>query len=247
MAPISIDGEEITGATIDGEEVQEITVDGQVAYTAGPDIPDSGLMHQYEADNLSKSDGDSVSTWPDQEGTDDLTAGNAPTYRTDEINGKPAVSYDFSDYLSVSFSTISTPIQHFLVAKLDSTSENNTLLYDGGSNFQNGVGYDSGSWFITDDDTNFITGGNANTNWNLWDARATFADHELSIDSSVVLNAPDGGVDQTGLTHTARSGRSASNNDADARIAAHLIYDASASGFSESDVRDYLNDKYGPL
>ena len=50
MAPISIDGEEITGATIDGEEVQEITVDGQVAYTAGPDIPDSVVDNFESAD-----------------------------------------------------------------------------------------------------------------------------------------------------------------------------------------------------
>jgi len=32
MAPTSIDGSEITGATIDGQEVSEITADGDVVY-----------------------------------------------------------------------------------------------------------------------------------------------------------------------------------------------------------------------
>jgi len=40
MAPISIDGEEITGATIDGQNVSEITVDGETVFSA---IPDSGI------------------------------------------------------------------------------------------------------------------------------------------------------------------------------------------------------------
>jgi DNA-binding beta-propeller fold protein YncE len=36
MAPIEIDGTDITGATIDGTDVQEITVDGQTVFSAGP-------------------------------------------------------------------------------------------------------------------------------------------------------------------------------------------------------------------
>ena len=38
MAPTSIDGTEITGATIDGQDVSEITVDGETVFTAIPDI-----------------------------------------------------------------------------------------------------------------------------------------------------------------------------------------------------------------
>ena len=60
MAPISIDGEEITGATIDGEEVQEITVDGQVAYTAGPEIPDSALYYWPMSEGSGTSAAESV-------------------------------------------------------------------------------------------------------------------------------------------------------------------------------------------
>ena len=41
MAPTSIDGTEITGATIDGQDVSEITVDGETVFTAIPDIVDN--------------------------------------------------------------------------------------------------------------------------------------------------------------------------------------------------------------
>jgi len=57
MAPTSIDGNEITGATIDGQDVSEITVDGQTVFTA---IPDS-VVDSFE-------DGD-VSDWINVNGT----------------------------------------------------------------------------------------------------------------------------------------------------------------------------------
>ena len=48
MAPTSIDGTEITGATIDGQDVSEITVDGETVFTA---IPDS-VIEDFEQNNL---------------------------------------------------------------------------------------------------------------------------------------------------------------------------------------------------
>lgn len=47
MAPTSIDGSDITGATIDGQDVSEITVDGDVVFTAVPDIPDSEVFYSF--------------------------------------------------------------------------------------------------------------------------------------------------------------------------------------------------------
>ena len=48
MAPTSIDGTEITGATIDGQDVSEITVDGETVFTA---IPDS-IVYDFEDGDL---------------------------------------------------------------------------------------------------------------------------------------------------------------------------------------------------
>jgi len=47
MAPISIDGTDITGATIDGQDVEEITVDGQTVFSA------SLFEESFEHNNLS--------------------------------------------------------------------------------------------------------------------------------------------------------------------------------------------------
>ena len=48
MAPTSIDGTEITGATIDGQDVSEITVDGETVFTAIPDSEaDQKLIHRW--------------------------------------------------------------------------------------------------------------------------------------------------------------------------------------------------------
>lgn len=44
---VTIDGDEITGATIDGQDVQEITIDGQVAWTAVT------VYDDFEHNNLS--------------------------------------------------------------------------------------------------------------------------------------------------------------------------------------------------
>ena len=61
MAPTSIDGSDITGATIDGQDVSEITVDGQTVFEAGPDIPDSGVyLHDDWGDNKLQNRDDSV-------------------------------------------------------------------------------------------------------------------------------------------------------------------------------------------
>lgn len=48
------------------------------------------------------ADGDTISTWPDQSGNGyDLTAGTAPTYKVNQLNGRPIVRFDgVDDYLT---------------------------------------------------------------------------------------------------------------------------------------------------
>lgn len=78
--------------------------------------PDS-VVHQYDSTDLSLSDGDAVSTWPDSEGSKDLSAGTAPTYRTGQINGNPAVYFDGSDdYLENTSISVTQPDAVFIVA-----------------------------------------------------------------------------------------------------------------------------------
>jgi hypothetical protein len=118
MPPTSLDGTDITGATIDGTDVQEITVDGQTVFTAQAPLPDAGDLHaRYSAIDLGLSDGDPVNTWTDETGNGhDLTGANAPTFKTNIINGQPVVRFDgLNDFLDVSFSDIPTPYTIFIV------------------------------------------------------------------------------------------------------------------------------------
>jgi len=89
MAPTSIDGNEIAGATIDGQNVSEITVDGDVVFTAGPDIPDSAI-HQWPMD---EGGGDSVA---DNIGSADGTINGGITWTSGSWEGGYALDSDGS-------------------------------------------------------------------------------------------------------------------------------------------------------
>lgn len=92
-----------------------------VTDTPGSDIPDSAIA-RYDAQSLSGfSEGDTVSTWPDEEGTFDAT-GSAPTYRTSGINGHASVEFDGTDDSltvdSTNWDSISQPITVFIVLEM---------------------------------------------------------------------------------------------------------------------------------
>jgi len=96
IPPTSIDGTDITGATIDGTDVQEITVDGDVVFSAAPQIPVSGLLHDYDATQESYTDGATGETFNDQKGANDGVA-TGTTFRTSGLNGNPSFEYDGSN------------------------------------------------------------------------------------------------------------------------------------------------------
>ena len=83
MAPTSIDGTEITGATIDGQDVSEITVDGETVFTA---IPDSGVSRwEFEQD------------YTDSWGPNDGNPVGSPSFTTDFAVGSYAVNIGDGD------------------------------------------------------------------------------------------------------------------------------------------------------
>lgn len=90
---VTIDGEDVVDITIDGDPVQEVTIDGDLAWTAYEStVPSSENL--YTAKRLDLADQDPVDPWPDLDGTADASAGDAPTYETGAINGRPAVKFD---------------------------------------------------------------------------------------------------------------------------------------------------------
>jgi hypothetical protein len=101
MAPIDINNQNIDSVTVNGTDVQEITVDGDVVFSAGPgDPPDLANLDLHYAARLETaySNNDTVTTFNDQNGSFNASiAGGDPTFKTNEINGLPAVEYDGND------------------------------------------------------------------------------------------------------------------------------------------------------
>ena len=60
-----------------------------------PELPTEDIVHRYDAREISADDGDSVSTWVDQTGNDNLT-GNA-SYAELGINNNPSIEADGVD------------------------------------------------------------------------------------------------------------------------------------------------------
>ena len=138
--------------SIDGTDVQEITVDGDVVFSAAPSIPPipNSAVAQYNARLLTGfSDGDPVTTRPDQVGSLDLT-GNA-VFRASGLNGLPTVDYNGS---SDSHNANGPAIQQKVIVY---------LVIDGDFNTS------STNWIIDSFDGETVFGWNANRqNWVLY-------------------------------------------------------------------------------
>jgi len=234
MPPTSIDGNDITGATIDGEEVQEITVDGQVAYTAGPDIPDSGGLHsRYDATGLSAG---TLSTWSDEVASFDMAATGTPSVVEDELNGKPVVDYNSSQYHQTTFASFSQPYTLFLVAKFDTLG---SAIVDGGTQNEASLFPGSGDWrFYSGGNT--IIGGSADTNYHIFTILVNGASTVVRVDGSQVASGDSGDDARTGNTAGAR----ADGVGADSKVGEYGVYDSDKSA-KFVDIESYLSTKWG--
>jgi len=85
----------------------------------GPDIPDSAIA-QYDATQITASDGSTLSSLTDQIGTFDLS-GSDPVYLSGGINGNPALDFT-NDVLSESNITITQPFTVISLFSHDDTA-----------------------------------------------------------------------------------------------------------------------------
>jgi len=244
MPPTSIDGTDITGATIDGTDVQEITVDGQTVFAAAPDIPASGDLHaRYDATQLSLSDGSPVSTWNDETGNGhDLTAGNAPTFKTNIIGGKPVVRFDgVNDRIDVSFTALPQPNTIYAVFQLTSTSTGNDNMWGTTST---GARHD----FIENLDGNFsinggsfVIDGSSDTSEHIVGAFYDSTNSKIRLDGSQVASG-DAGTDSMGGYRLGDGSFTGNNQDVD--FGEILIYPQDKSSI-QRDIEKYLSAKWG--
>ena len=115
----------------------------------GSAIPDNTVAH-YDASQLSLTDGEAVSVWPDEQGDNDLdTQIGSPTYVESGINGNPAIAFDGDgDGLEVAGLSVTQPNTTYVVFEYQSGFDDNSPLLSGASEPQRTAWADSGrnSW-----------------------------------------------------------------------------------------------------
>jgi len=247
IPPTSIDGTDITGATIDGTDVTEITVDGDTVFSAVA-IPDEGDLHaRYDATKLLLNDGDTVSTWSDQTGNGhDLTAGEAPTFKTSIINGNPVVRFDgIDEYLSTSFGTLPQPNHIFMVIKKQTNGSDTSLrfiAYGLSSGNRHAPYVNGGTWrFTAEVGTAIVSGVGIDTNPHINATLGNGTSSTLRLDGSQIASGDAGADDLTGLKVGTRNSEI---QFGDFDIGEILVYGQDKSGI-QTDVEQYLSDKWG--
>ena len=224
-----------------GDAASEVIApDGSVVFE-GDEIPDRAVAH-YDATQLGLSDDDSVITWTDDSGEGhDLTAGDAPTYKTNVLNGNPVVRFDGNEnYLDVTFgSSLSQPNVIFTVAQ--ATSSPDGFIYDGidGSNRHwlraaaNNWGHGAGS-----EDQ----GSEHDQDPHIFTSILDGSDGQLRLDGSVDTSGDVGADDLTGLT--AGADNSTDSNGA-FDVGEILVVDEGLTSTEIENEEQRLSDKWG--
>jgi len=200
-------------------------------------IPDS-VVHQYDASELSLSDGDTVSSWPDAEGTRDLSAIGAPTYTVSRINGNATVYYDGSDDGHTN-SNLTQSQPDYVVGVFEVvTPGNDPRLWTGDATRQiGGIGTTGGNWQAWAGDS-FIRGGSPDTNPHIFGGFYDGAGSEVRVDGSVVATGDLGANSLDGLDLGEGDGHN------EYYLGELLILDNPSSG-DIGGAESYLSDKWG--
>jgi len=242
MAPINLpDGSQVSEIVLpDGSTASEVLApDGSTVF--GNAIPDSEDLHaHYDATTLGLSDGDSVTTWADETSNDhDLTAGDAPTFRTDVLSSNPVVRFD-GDYLDVAFSSQAQPNHVFVVVATHVTDEFGYVM-DAESGSRQAIRYDD------DGDMTLFAGSNGDvsyspgTSFHVFSVLFDGSDSQLRADGSDKTTGDPGDGELDGIT---LGDKEDEGTPLDGDVAELLIYPMDKSDVA-ADVESYLNDKWG--
>jgi len=214
-------------------------------YSLATQLDTNNLFARYDATEISGvSDGSDLSSWSDQQGSNDLTAGVPPTYESSGINGNPSVVFNGVDeYLNTSFTEISQPTHIFFVGQhetfdggdrnfiFDSTSSAGRLI------LQNALG--NRELFAG---STSITGGSTDDNIHVFSALCDGSNSELRVDGVQDVSGDAGTDGLGGLTLATNFDNSI--NFANFRFGEVLVYSADKSS-KISDIESYLADKWG--
>jgi len=206
-------------------------------------IPDSEDLHaRYDVRVLSLSNNDSVTTWADETGNGhDLTAGTAPTYIADGIDGNPVVRFGGVDeFLDVAFSTISQPYSVFILFQFQSFDSNDLNFVTGPETGSGGLNFTSdmtGNDTYTINSGSSIRGGTVDTNPSIFSNILDGASSAMRKNGSQIASGDAGGDGMQGLS-VGDNGSGAENAEID--VVEILVYPQDKSGI-QSDVEEYLD------
>jgi len=237
MPPTSIDGTDITGATIDGTDVTEITVDGDTVFTAAPQVPTNGLLHQWDFNDA----GTTTTFLPDLVGGEDMTGSIAGL---DTINGLQSGDFDgSSSEFQTSPNIFSTALNNhaiYTVFEFDTLSSDATVV--GSVNPGNTPNFAAQGDFKINIGSN-LRDGPEDTNPHI--GRIRFQPDNISTLEVSGSPSVSGNVGSRYPFDLALGYYGASNiRYMDGSIGECLIYDHTASGYSATDVKNYLSSKW---
>jgi uncharacterized repeat protein (TIGR02543 family) len=193
----------------------------------------SGLLVWYSASDIEGlNDGDAVATWDDLVGTKDLTQATAdyrPLYKTNIVNGHPALLFDKTNDFLLTADTITGMRTIIVVAKYTAaTFDRFDGLLTAGTNYVY-IGYSGQTYFFADLGTYYQDGVEANTN-------VTNAWHVFMVKR---------GGDYISAALQVGKDRTEANRFWGGYVAEVLAYDSNLTGDDFTNIHAYMKAKYG--
>ena len=190
-------------------------VSDQITVQVDLDKPDNTVAH-YDASQLSLTDGDTVSVWPDEQGDNDLDIQTgSPTYVESGINGNPAIAFN-GDGLEVTGLSVTQPNTTYVVFEYQGGFDRGRVL-SGVSERQLAV------WAWDDDDK-----------WRTWAGNRLNGSNDLGIQQMTAVF--DGGN-----SIIREDGVETAVGDAGTRDLGGLSVGYDASGYNNGEPRDYAD------
>jgi len=256
MAPINLpDGSQVSEIVLpDGSTASEVLApDGSTVFGG---IPDSGLQHYYDAAEITGlSNGQTVAPFNDATANNEnLSATNTPAYQSSTINGEPGVVYtrtndDFHSKPTFNSGFPSDPVHIWVVYNpTNSLSSEHGLFTFADSNTSPSpylsLRFGSRDEYSTrDSGGNTSTGGSPSSDPQIILLRYTGSSTQVAVDGSDIINGGSGTLNASGLyqgTRDAGTGRTAGGE-----IPFSAVYDSSDANYAETDVLNYLSNRFG--
>lgn len=220
----------------------------------GGSPPSTNLMVWLKADSLVLSDTDPVGTWTDSSGNgNDLTqttAGDKPEYRTNQIDGKPALRFISADWMTMpdgGFDDL-TSGEIFVVLKMtnDPSASNyfNGIWQFGSAPEEDHYPFSDGDVYMGWGSNTRYACGNPGTSlatWHLLNIRSAANDWKILINQVELFSTASNTV---GFTQFPIVGVATSGSYIIGFIAEIIMYNTVLGSGPRSDVISYLDAKY---